>query len=107
MANKSLFAALAGRLLPHADAHNEAGGPAFARSPEAALAHYTATGCLNGTYYATAETQLAAILAVADQCRPELVAKTAVWAREHAAMNEKILVVSFDSPTRETRKCAR
>jgi 60 kDa SS-A/Ro ribonucleoprotein len=88
MANKSLFAAIAGRLLPRADARNEAGGPAFARPPRQALAHYAATGCLNGTYYASAETQLAAILAVADPCSPEFVAKTAVWARQHAAMKD-------------------
>ena len=58
MANKTLFQTLAGKLAPRTDARNEAGGRAYARSPEAALAQYAATGCLNGTYYASANEQL-------------------------------------------------
>ena len=38
MANKNLFASLAGKLLPKADVINEAGGKAYAFSPQHALA---------------------------------------------------------------------
>lgn len=37
MANKNLFASIVGRLLPKADVVNEAGGRAYAFSPEHAL----------------------------------------------------------------------
>ena len=58
MANKSLFMSMIGKLLPKADAVNEAGGLAYKLSPKAALAQYAATGCLNATFYASAEEQL-------------------------------------------------
>ena len=54
--NPTLFKTGSGRL-PAADALNEAGGKAYALGPELALAQYAATGCLNGTFYASAETQ--------------------------------------------------
>lgn len=62
MANRNLFATLRGVLAPRTDLVNEAGGPAYALSPKHALAQYAATGCLNGTYYASAETQLEAVV---------------------------------------------
>jgi|GEM_PF-6240705 len=57
MANKYIFRSLAGSP-PPADTLNEAGGKAFALPPRQALAQYAVTGCLNGTFYASAETQL-------------------------------------------------
>ncbi len=59
MANKTLFKSMVGKLVPAADALNEAGGPAYALPPKQALAQYAATGCLNTTFYASAEEQLA------------------------------------------------
>ena len=70
MANTGLFASLRGAFVPNATARNEAGGLAYDRSPEAALALYAATGCLNGTFYATAGEQLDQALALAAQCEP-------------------------------------
>ena len=55
MANKNLFAK---RGANKADAYNEAGGVAYQLSPQAQLAQLAATGCLNHTYYTSAEDQL-------------------------------------------------
>jgi 60 kDa SS-A/Ro ribonucleoprotein len=88
MANKSLFSSIAGKLLPRATARNEAGGRAYERSPKGALAQYAATGCLNGTYYATADAQLEKVLELAAAVDSGFVAKTAVYARERAFMKD-------------------
>ncbi len=88
MANKNLFASLVGRLLPKTDVINEAGGPAYAFSPKHALAQYAATGCLNGTFYASAEAQLGTVLDLASKVEPELLAKTALYAREKGHMKD-------------------
>ncbi len=58
MANKTLFQSIRGALVPKADAVNEAGGVAYALAPKQALAQYAATGCLNSTFYASADDQL-------------------------------------------------
>ena len=58
MANANLFASFRGALLPKATVRNEAGGSAYARDPRAALALFAATGCLNSTFYASANAQL-------------------------------------------------
>jgi 60 kDa SS-A/Ro ribonucleoprotein len=88
MANKSLFSSIAGKLLPRATALNEAGGRAYERSPKGALAQYAATGCLNGTHYATADEQLEKVLGLAAAVDSGFVAKTAVYARERAFMKD-------------------
>ena len=88
MANKSLFQSLRGALLPKADAVNEAGGVAFALTPKHALAQYAATGCLNSTYYASAEDQLQKVLGFAKEVDAGFVAKTAVYAREKGFMKD-------------------
>lgn len=88
MANTSLFASLRGRLAPKASARNEAGGVAYPRRPESALALYAATGCLDGTFYASAEAQLDVALALCAQADPAFVAKTAVYARERGHMKD-------------------
>ena len=88
MASSTLFAALRGLLPSPATAANEAGGLAYAQSPEAALAVYAATGCLNGTWYASDETQLAQVLALAAQVEPGLVARTAIHARQAGHMKD-------------------
>lgn len=88
MANKNLFASIVGRLLPKADVVNEAGGRAYAFSPEHALAQYAATGCLNGTFYATAEAQLDAVLALASKVEPRFLAQAAIHARQRGRMKD-------------------
>ncbi len=88
MANTTLFRSLVGALIPKADARNEAGGPAFTLPPEHALAQYAATGCLNTTFYATAESQLDRVLDLCGRVPPEFVAKTAVYCRERAYMKD-------------------
>ncbi|HJP95158.1 MAG TPA: hypothetical protein VJ875_24620 [Pyrinomonadaceae bacterium] len=59
MANKTLFKSLIGKLVPATDAVNEERAPAYALSPKHQLAQYAATGCLNTTFYATADGHLA------------------------------------------------
>ena len=82
MANTTLFRSLIGALIPRADARNHEGAPAYALPPQHALAQYAATGCLNTTFYATAETQLERVLDLAERVTPEFIAKTAVYCRE-------------------------
>jgi hypothetical protein len=55
MANATLFRSLVGALIPRADARNEEGAPAYRRPPRETLAQLAATGCLNATFYANAE----------------------------------------------------
>jgi len=88
MANKGLFASTKGKYVPPADTKNEAGGRAYKRSSEEALAVYAATGCLNGTFYATAEEQLDKALAFASECSDDFVARTAIYARQSAFMKD-------------------
>src|SRR5690349_3417763 len=78
MANKTLFQSLRGKLLPKADAVNEAGGIAYRLSPKHALAQYAATGCLSSTFYASADEQLATVLALCETIEPEFIARTAL-----------------------------
>lgn len=87
MANPSLFQSLRG-LLNRADTVNEAGGPAFAFTPKQALAQYAATGCLNRTFYANAETQLDRVLEMVSAAGPEFTAKVAVYSREQGHMKD-------------------
>lgn len=88
MANTTLFASTRGALPPAATTRNEAGGLAYARKPQAALALYAATGCLNGTYYANAEQQLATVLKLCAEVEPRFVAQTAIYARQCAHMKD-------------------
>jgi 60 kDa SS-A/Ro ribonucleoprotein len=105
MANKNLFKSLAGKLLPKADARNEAGGVAYRLSPKQRLAQYAATGCLNSTFYADAGEQLSEVLALAGEAQgvaPEFVAKTALYARRAGHMKDMpallVAVLSVRSP---------
>jgi 60 kDa SS-A/Ro ribonucleoprotein len=88
MANKTLFKSLVERLIPQSDMRNEAGGPAYAFSPEHALAQYGATGCLRRTFYASDEEQLATVLRLCEAAAPEFIARTAIYTRERAFMKD-------------------
>lgn len=81
MVSKTLFQSLRGMLLPSTNTVNEAGGTAYQMSPQQALAQYAATGCLNQTFYATAEDQLAQVLVLCGQVEPEFIARVALYAR--------------------------
>src|ERR1051326_5743242 len=88
MANKNLFKSLTGRLIPATDVINEERAPAYALSPQAQLAQYAATGCLNTTFYATADEQLAKVLELCADLDAEFIAKTAVFCRERGFMKD-------------------
>ena len=88
MANKTLFKSLAGKLMPATDALNEEHAPAYALSPKHQLAQYAATGCLNTTFYAGADEQLAKVLELCAQVDAEFIAKTAVFCRERGFMKD-------------------
>jgi len=88
MANKNLFQSLRGRLLPKADCRNNAGGVAYKFTDEHALAQYVATGCLNGTFYQTAEDQLAKLLDLASKVDNAFLAQTALYSRREAYMKD-------------------
>ena len=94
------------RRVPAADTRNDAGGLAYASGPQLTLAQYAATGCLNGTFYAGAETQLETLLKMASACDAAFVAKTAVFARQRGFMKDVpalSLKSSLPSPTAPCR----
>lgn len=88
MANKNLFQSLVGKLIPQTNARNSELAPAYAYSPKHALAQYVATGCMNSTFYASAENQLETVLKLANQVEPEFVAQVALFARTKGYMKD-------------------
>lgn len=89
MANSKLFSTKTGsKILPIVDAVNEAGGIAYQLSDESALAQYAVTGCLNGTFYASADMQLATVLELASKVPSKFLAQVAVYAREEGLMKD-------------------
>lgn len=88
MASKFLFFSKRGKNAPATNAVNEAGGRAYQFTPRHALAQYAATGCLNSTYYATADEQLDAVTALAKEISPEFIARTAIYARQKGFMKD-------------------
>lgn len=88
MANKSVFATMAGQLLPRTDTSNHEGAQAYGLSPRQALAQLAATGTFNATFYAGAREQLTEVLELAWQVEPEFLAKTAVYAFERGYMKD-------------------
>lgn len=88
MANTQLFQSLKGKLLPKPNAVNFEGAPAYAFSPQHQLAQYAATGCLNATFYASAEAQLDTVLRLCKDVDREFIAQTAVYCRERGYMKD-------------------
>jgi 60 kDa SS-A/Ro ribonucleoprotein len=107
MANLNLFASTRGALAPAATSRNEAGGLAYARRPEAALALFAATGCLNSTFYASDEEQLEQALALCAQVEPGFVARTAIYARQVAHMKDMPALLLASLTTRDGEALAK
>ena len=81
MANKTLFSSIKSKFT-RTDTVNEAGGRAYKFTPKHALAQMAATGCFNGVYYASAESQLDEMRKLIDQVDDNVfLAKLAVYAR--------------------------
>ena len=87
MANTTLFQSIKNRFTK-TDTHNEAGGIAYTLTPKQQLAQLAATGCLNNTFYADAQSQLDQVLKLAESLDPEFIAKTAVYARQKGFMKD-------------------
>ena len=87
MANTNLFQSIKNRLIK-TDTYNEAGGIAYTLTPKQQLAQLAATGCLNNTYYADAQSQLDQVLKLAESLDAEFIAKTAVYARQKGFMKD-------------------
>lgn len=91
MVNTQLFQTTRGALLPAADTHNSHGAPAYTLSARHRLAQLAATGCLNRTFYASAESQLSTVLQLAREVcvlDSEFVARTAIYARQSGHMKD-------------------
>ena len=82
MANRHLFRN------DDTNARNHHGAPAYGLTHRAALAQYAVTGCLNHTYYASAQSQLADVLRLCRGVDSEFLGKTAVYARTRGYMKD-------------------
>lgn len=105
MANAKLFSSSRTKV-PATDTVNEAGGRAYGFSDEHALAQYAVTGCLNGTYYVSAEMQLDAVKALASKVSNKFLAQTAIYAREKGLMKDMPALLLAILSTRDARLAA-
>jgi 60 kDa SS-A/Ro ribonucleoprotein len=104
MTNLNLFTTKSHKAQP-TNAVNNAGGKAYAFDPKHCLAQIAVTNCFNGTFYATAETNLKLAKDAALQLKndPEFIAKVAVYARDKAYMKDMpafltVLLSDIDKP---------
>lgn len=88
MANKSVFASLAGRLLPKATATNAHGAKAYALGAEHKLAQLAMTGTFGGGFYQDAQAEVTAVVAAAEAVEPMFLAQTAVHVRAKGHMKD-------------------
>jgi len=89
MANAKVFRkSPKGKLAPPTDTVNAAGGVAYSKSPEGALANYACVGTIHDTYYISADKQLQDVIGMCNQVSPEFIAKTAVYARQEGYMKD-------------------
>ena len=79
MANFNLFNTRQAQL-PASDTLNKQQAPAYAYKPKHKLAQLAVTGCLNQTFYADAQTQLAEVLKLVGELDARYVAKAALYA---------------------------
>jgi 60 kDa SS-A/Ro ribonucleoprotein len=101
MVNTNLFQSIKGALLPQATALNAEQAPAYQYSARHQLAQLAATGCLTPTFYANAETQLDAVLALAKELDAAFVAKTALYARESGHMKDMPALLAASLASRD------
>ncbi|MDG9928379.1 MULTISPECIES: TROVE domain-containing protein [unclassified Pseudomonas] len=87
MANFTLFNTRDAQL-PACDALNSQQAPAYAYKPRHKLAQMAVTGCLNQTFYADAETQLAEVLKLVAELDARYVTKAALYARKKGHMKD-------------------
>jgi 60 kDa SS-A/Ro ribonucleoprotein len=80
---------------------------AYALSPKHQLAQLAATGCLNNTFYAQAQDQLDAVLALAREVDPVFVAKTAVYARRAGHMKDMPALLAATLAVRDVSLLAK
>lgn len=106
MANTSLFQSIRGALLPATTTCNDAGAAAYELSPKATLARLAATGCLSGTYYASAEIQLNRVLDLACQVDADFIAQTALYARRKGFMKDMPALLCAVLATRDLDRLA-
>lgn len=87
MANYNLFNTREAQL-PVSNTLNQAQAPAYAYQPKHKLAQLAVSGCLNQTFYATAETQLSEVLKLVAELDARYVAKAAIYARKKGHMKD-------------------
>lgn len=99
MSSKSLFSnksksSVSSKVTKVTDTVNQAGGVAYTMSDKAALAQLAMTGCFNGTYYASGESQLKQVLELANKVDVKYVAQLAVYARQKGLMKDMPAVLA-------------
>ncbi|UCP10381.1 RNA-binding protein [Pseudomonas sp. MM213] len=87
MANFKLFNTQQATV-PACDMLNAAQAPAYAYTAKHKLAQLAATGCLNQTFYASAESQLENVLQLVTELDSRYVAKAALYARKKGHMKD-------------------
>ncbi|PCR94951.1 RNA-binding protein [Pseudomonas fluorescens] len=87
MANFNLFNTQSNNL-PACDTVNASGAAAYAYTPKHQLAQLAVTGCLNQTFYATAENQLDQVLKLVAELDSRFVANAAIYARQKGHMKD-------------------
>lgn len=104
MANKSLFSTKAARQrsVPKTDTVNAAGGQAYSRSDEAALAQFAATGMFKNTFYVKAEKQLDEAIELAMRVPVDFLAKVAIYSRKRAYLKDMPALLTAVLAVRDT-----
>lgn len=74
--------------IPVTNTTNDAGGKAYALSPEEALAQMAVTGCFGDTYYASAELQLSRVMEILPKVDISTIGMIAVYARRKGLMKD-------------------
>lgn len=94
MANKSIFGSASSKVKEVvASVVNSAGGIAYSRDSEEALAQLACTGTFNGTYYASGTDTLDQVIQHANKVSPLFLANLCVYTRESAHMKDSAAVL--------------
>lgn len=104
MANQSLFGTKASRArkVPKANTVNAAGGVAYSRTDEAALAQFAATGMFKNTFYVKADKQLDEAIALAQRVPVDFLAKVAIYSRHRAYLKDMPALLTAVLATRDS-----